>query len=110
MEIVVSAGIYDVSALIRDLRGNAGYDQAEALRKRHGELSLQLFRAAQKFAEAAEAERSLRTAYTAAGYSPRYDVLPGLQLSAVLVLGNESDYASQLSCYRRLLQDRGILK
>jgi hypothetical protein len=110
MEIVVSAGIYDISALIAALRGDAGYDQAAALQKHHGALSLQLFRAAQKFAEAAEAERSLRTAFTSAGYSPRYDVLPGMQLSAVLVLGSESDYASQLSQYRRFLQDKGLLR
>jgi hypothetical protein len=110
MEITVSAGLHDVSALVRDLRGDAGYDQAAALQKHHGALSLQLFRAAQKFAEAAEAERSLRTAFTSAGYPPRYDVLSGLQLSAVLVLGSESDYASQLSQYRRFLQDKGLLR
>jgi hypothetical protein len=110
MEITVTAGIYDISALITRMRGDAGYDQAAALQKRHGELSLELFRAAQKFAEAAEAERSLRVAYTSAGYPPRYDVLPGLQLSAVLVLGSECDYASQLSSYRRFLQDKGLLK
>jgi hypothetical protein len=110
MEIVVTAGLYDIAALVRDLRGDAAYDQAAALQKRHGELSVALFRAAQKLAEVAEAERSLRTAFTSAGYSPRYDVLPGLQLSAVLVLGNESDYASQLSQYRRFLQDKGLLK
>jgi hypothetical protein len=110
MEITVSAGLYDISAMIRDLRGDAGYEQAAALQKHHGALSLQLFRAAQKFAEAAEAERSLRVAYTSAGYPPRYDVLPGLQLGAVLVLGNESDFTSQLSHFRRFLEDRKILK
>jgi hypothetical protein len=110
MEIVVTAGLYDVSAMIAQMRGDAAFDQAKALQKRHGELSLELFRCAQKFAESAEAERSLRTAFTAAGYPPRYDVLPGLQLGAVLVLGNESDYASQLSSYRRFLEDRKILK
>ena len=58
MEITVSAGLCDISAMIRDLRGDAGYEQAVALQKRHGVLSLELFRAAQAFAEAAEAERS----------------------------------------------------
>jgi hypothetical protein len=110
MEITVSAGLYDISAMIAQMRGDAGYEQAAALAKRHGELSLELFRCAQNFAESAERERSLRTAFTSAGYSPRYDVLPGLQLGAVLVLGNESDYTSQLSSYRRFLEDRKILK
>jgi hypothetical protein len=91
------------------MRGDAAYDQAAALRKHHDALNLRLFRAAQQFAEAAEAERSLRTAFTSAGYPPRYDVLPGLQLSAVLVLGNESDFSSQISSYRRFLEDRKIL-
>jgi hypothetical protein len=110
MEIIVSEGIGAVRALIDEVRRDASYDEAAKLQKRHGELSLALFRAAQQFAEAAEAERSLRTAFTGAGYSPRYDQLPGLQLGAVLVLGTESDYASQLSQYRRFLQDKGLLK
>jgi hypothetical protein len=110
MEITVSAGLYDISAMIAQMRGDAGYEQAKALQKRHGELSLELFRCAQKFAESAERERSLRTAFTSAGYSPRYDVLPGLQLGAVLVLGSENDFSSQLSAYRRFLEDWKLLK
>jgi hypothetical protein len=109
MEITVSAGLYDISAMIAQMRGDAGYEQAKALAKHHGALSLQLFRAAQQFAESAERERSLRTAFTSAGYSPRYDVLPGLQLGAVLVLGSEHNFDSQLSAYRRFLEDRKIL-
>lgn len=110
MEIVVSEGIGAVRTLIDEMRRDASYDQAAILQKRHGELGLALFRAAQAFAEAAEAERSLRTAFVGAGYSPRYDQLPGLQLGAVLVLGTESDYSSQLSQYRRFLQSRGLLR
>jgi hypothetical protein len=61
MEITVTAGLYDIAALIAQMRGDASYEQAVALRKRHSELSLALFRAAQAFAEAAERERALRT-------------------------------------------------
>jgi hypothetical protein len=109
MEIVVTAGLYDISAMIRDLRADAAHDEAQKLKKRHGELSLELFRCAQKFAESAERERSLRAAFTSAGYSPMHHILPGLQLSSVLVLGSESDYTSQLSSYRRFLEDRKLL-
>jgi hypothetical protein len=110
MQIVVEDGISAVRILIDEQRRDASYDEAQKLQKRHGELSVLLFRAAQAFAEAAEAERSLRSAHTSAGYSPRYDVLPGLQLGAVLVLGTESDYASQISQYRRFLQSKGLIK
>jgi hypothetical protein len=110
MEIVVSEGIGAIRTLIDEMRGDASYEQAKALEKHHGALSLELFRAAQKFAEAAEAERSLRTAFTSAGYSPRFDVLPGPQLGAALVLGSENEFSSQLSSYRRFLQDKGLLK
>ena len=111
MQIVIEDGIRDAQALIAALRADMAYDQAAALQKRHGELSVAVFRAAQAFSEAAEMERSPRTALISAGFPARSDVLPvpGV-LGAILVLGNESDRTSQLSGYRRQLQDRKLLK
>jgi hypothetical protein len=110
MEIVVVAGLSDARAMLETLRGEAAYDQAKALEKRHGTLLVSVFRAGQQFAEAAAAERDLRTALTSAGYGPRSDVItaPGI-LGAILVLGDERDWASQISQFRRFLESRKLL-
>src|SRR6202035_2200483 len=76
MQIIVEDGLRDAHALLRTLRDDVAYDQAVKLQKRHGELLVALFRSAQKFSEAAAAERDLRTALTSAGYPARTDVLP----------------------------------
>jgi hypothetical protein len=111
MEIIVSAGIYDVSALIRALRGDAAYELAKALQKRHGALHVELFRCCQALSEAAERERALRSALTAAGYQARSDILPApAVLSAILILGSELDQTSQITQYRKLLEAGGLLK
>jgi hypothetical protein len=106
---ILDAGLRAVEERLGELRGEVSYGEALKLQKRHCALMVAQFRAAQAFTEASEAERSLRVAYTNAGYSPRYDVLPGGQLSAALVLGVESDFSSQISSFRRFLQDRGLL-
>jgi hypothetical protein len=73
-------------------------------------LLVALFRAAQKFAEAAEQGRSLRAAFTSAGYQARGDLLPAPSvLGAVLTLGSEAQWESQISEFRRFLQQRGLL-
>jgi hypothetical protein len=109
-KVILEAGLRCVAGQIEERRGTRGYEQAVKLRKRHGELLIALFRAGQQFSQAAEQERLLRTAFTAAGYSPRWDVLPAPGvLGAVLVLGNEADWESQLSQYRRFLQSRKLL-
>jgi hypothetical protein len=106
---ILDAGLRAVEERLGELRSEVSYGEALKLQKRHCTLMVAQFRAAQAFTEASEAERSLRVAYTNAGYSPRYDVLPGGQLSAALVLGLESDFSSQISSFRRFLQDRGLL-
>src|SRR5258705_407992 len=45
MEITVSEGIGAIRILIDEMRRDASYEQAKALQKRHGELSVSLFRA-----------------------------------------------------------------
>jgi hypothetical protein len=110
MQIVVDEAIRVNRKQIDELRGVVGFEMSTRLQKKHGELSIAVFRAAQQLSEAAEAERSLRSAYTSAGYSSRTDLLPAPGvLGAILMLGSESDYSSQLSSYRRFLQSRNLL-
>jgi hypothetical protein len=110
MQIIVEAGFRDVRAMLDKLRSDAAFDQAKPLQKRHAELLVALFRAGQRFSEAAAAERDLRTALTSAGYVARTDLLPAPAiLSSVLTLGHEADWQSQISEYRRFLQQRKLL-
>jgi hypothetical protein len=63
------------------------------------------------FPKKAAEEQLLRAAFTGAGYQPRWDLLPvpGV-LGAILVLGREAEWESQISEYRRFLQQRGLLQ
>jgi hypothetical protein len=110
MEIVVDEAIRINAKQIEELRGQVGFEAAKQLQKKHDALCVSLFRASQKLAEAAEAERSLRVAYTSTGFRPRSDLLPAPAiLSSILLLGSEADWESQISQYRRFLQQRNLL-
>jgi hypothetical protein len=111
MEIVVEAGLRDARALVKALCDDIGDGQNRLVQKIHSALHVQLFRCCQALAETAEQERATRAAVAAAGYTVRSDVLPApAVLSALLLLGSELDYGSQISQFRRLLQSRGLLK
>jgi hypothetical protein len=109
---IVETGLRDAAEMVRALRDEIGDGQNRLVQKAHGALHVQLFRACQAVAEAAEQERSVRAAMAAAGYTARSDILlsPSSVLSALLLLGSELDYGSQISQFRRVLQSRGLLK
>jgi hypothetical protein len=70
-----------------------------------------LFRQAQQFSEKAAEEQALRAAFTGAGYQPRWDLLPAPGvLGSILVLGRELHWESEISEFRRFLQQRGLLQ
>jgi hypothetical protein len=108
---VVETGLRDAAEMVRALRDEIGDAQNRLVQKAHSALHVQLFRACQAVAEIAEQERATRAAVAAAGYTVRTDILPApAVLSALLLLGTELDYQSQISQFRRLLQARGLLK
>ena len=108
---IVETGLRDARVLVKALCDDVGDGQNRLAQKAHSALHVQLFRACQALAEVAEQERSLRAAMAAAGYVARSDILPSpAVLSALLLMGSELDYGSQISQFRRLLQSRGLLK
>jgi hypothetical protein len=110
-KVVFEAGIRAVEGQLEELRATAAYEQATRIQKRHGELLVELFRAAQRLSEKAIEEQSSRAAFTNAGHPPRWDLLPAPGvLGAILVLGREAEWESQISEYRRFLQQRGLLR
>jgi hypothetical protein len=112
LRVIVEDGCGAVEALIAQKRSEATYDVAAALQAAHGKLLLDLFRAAQRFAEAGTRERDLRSAFTDAGYSSRSDLLPApsLIMGPLLQLGDEREWGSMISEFRRFLEARGLLK
>jgi hypothetical protein len=113
MRAVIQAGLDAVHILIEQLRDDAKLEAAKNVAKRHGEALLKLFRACQALTEAAAEERAIRDAVSdATGGPARSDVLPGPGqiLSAILLLGSETDWNSSISQYRRSLQSSGLLK
>ena len=107
---IVETGLRDARGLVKVLCDGIGDGQNRAVQKAHSALHVQLFRCCQAVSEAAEQERATRAAVAAAGYTVRSDILPApAVLSALLLLGSELDYQSQISQFRRLLQSRGLL-
>jgi hypothetical protein len=111
MEDVVSTAIFVNTSKINDLRSDVGFEQAQRLKGKNDELLVGIFRCSQRLAEAYEQQRQLRAAYVRGGYTTRNDVLPGPEglTGALLLMGVESDWNSQLSQYRKFLQARGLL-
>jgi hypothetical protein len=108
---IVEAGLRDAVDMVRALRDEIGDGQNRLVQKAHSALHVQLFRALQTVSEIAEQERAVRSAVAACGYVVRTDICPApAVLSALLLLGSELDYQSQISQFRRLLQSRGLLK
>lgn len=82
---------------------------AERLRDRHREIVLRLFRGLQEVAAAADVERAFFGELLVAGYDYRFDVLPRPTVPAVSMLGSETAHESQISSFRRLLEELQIL-
>jgi hypothetical protein len=108
--IHVEAGISTVLRLIEDLRNTLADEQQRRLQPQHGALLVEIFRAAQRLSETAARERQFRSALVSAGFTARSDLLPAPGvLSAILMLGAESDWGSQISEFRRFLESRKLL-
>jgi hypothetical protein len=108
--IHVETGIWTVLRLIEDLRNTLADEQQRRLRPAHGKLLVEIFRTCQQLAETAARERRFRSALVSAGFTARSDLLPApAVLSAILLLGAETDWSSQISEFRRFLESRKLL-
>jgi hypothetical protein len=92
------------------LRSEISRDVAKRLEAQHCALLVELYRAARVLSAAGERERAFRSRLSELGYTVPSDLLPmPATLGAVLALGNEREYSSQLAAFRRFLEARGIL-
>ena len=83
---------------------------ATQLRPAWNAMQLGMYRAAQELARSAARVRDFRASITAAGIRSRSDILAMPNVRSPLILGSESQYDSEISGWRRILEKQGVLK
>jgi hypothetical protein len=84
-------------------------EYSERLRPACHALNLEMFRAAQQLARSTNRMRKFRARVSRAGIKDRSDILWTPNVRGPLVLGNEEEWDSEISGWRRLLEGRGVL-
>ena len=72
-------------------------------------LNLELYRACQEVCRSVQRLRDFHARIIDAGHSPRSDMIWVPPVRSPLALGSEAEWGSEISGWRRLLQDRGVL-
>ncbi|MGA8094769.1 MAG: hypothetical protein WB823_10955 [Steroidobacteraceae bacterium] len=101
--IIVQQGIVD------GIRSELSERVARSVAAEDRALALEEYRCAQKLAAAAAARLKLRSSIVAGGYIWRTDLMVPGPLRASLILGSESDFDSNISLTRLLLEQWKIL-
>lgn len=106
---VLEEAIAHQAGVVAELKAVKSYELCLHLKTRHDAVLLAFLRAAQEFAAITDAERAFRAAVLSAGYEERPDLIGAPFITAPLHLGSERVHDSQISTYRRHLQDKGII-
>ncbi len=107
---IVMAAITAQTEAVDAIAGELTLKYATQLRPAWNALQLEMYRAAQELARSAARVREFRAAITAAGIGSRSDILAMPNVRAPLILGSESQFDSEISGWRRILENMGILK
>jgi hypothetical protein len=97
------------AGIVEQLRAELSYEVCKELKAHHDAVLVAFLRALQTSAALADKERDFRSALLIAGYEIQPDLLPAPFIAAPVLLGSERRYDSQISNYRRFLQQRGIV-
>jgi hypothetical protein len=95
--------------VVDGIRDELSSEVAQRLKASHRELVLRQYRSLQVLAAATDAERAFHRSITDAGYIFRHDVLVAPTLRSALLVGSESDFDSEVSRTRRLLEELKLL-
>ncbi|HVA41671.1 MAG TPA: hypothetical protein VNF49_13465 [Candidatus Binataceae bacterium] len=106
----IRAAITAQTDVVDQLAGELTLRYATELRPAWDALQLEMYRAAQELSRSAARVRDFRAAIVAAGIGSRSDVLAMPNIRSPLILGSESQYDSEISGWRRILETQGILK
>lgn len=108
-ELALFVAVGEQSERVAALAGKLSYEHAEATCADHQAILREVYSAAVALARAADRERLFRIELLGRGYGWRPDVHPLPPLRALAILGREDDPASELSRWRRTLEDAGAL-
>jgi hypothetical protein len=106
---VCNAARQEQQLVVDAVRDKLSFELAVRLRSEHRAMVLKLYRALQATAKADAELRTLRASILKGGYLLRHDVLPQPTIGSTLVLGDESEFDSEISRVRRQLEQMGIL-
>jgi hypothetical protein len=106
---VIRLGIITQHAVVDAIHAELSGEVNMRLRETQRALVLQRFRAEQALAAAWGEELALKRNVVQAGYAWRPDLLPSPSARAGLILGSESDFDSEISRTRRMLEELNVL-
>ena len=96
--------------VVEQIRGELSATMANKMRAQHRALVLGIFRSAQAFASAADAEREFKSIFVGAGFQWRPDLLPAVSINSAIVLGSEADPGSEITRVRKFLEELKVLQ
>jgi len=108
-ELALFTAVGEQREKVEAIKARISFEHAQRTRAHHQQLLLKVYRAACDFAAAIDQERAYRIDLLNRGFTwlPGEHPLPPLRAAAVL--GAESDPSSELSRWRRTLEDAGVL-
>lgn len=95
--------------VVDEIAGHLHLEFSQRLRPAWNQLQVELFRAGQELARATKRVRDFTAAMQTAGIRPRSDVLAQAPVRSPLILGEETNWHSEIAGWRRALEQRGIL-
>lgn len=107
---LIRAAIFEQAEIVDQIAAELTFQYAKQLQPAWNALQLEMYRAAQELSRSTARVRAFRSAITAAGIGSRSDILSMPNVRSPLILGNESQYDSEISGWRRILENMGILK
>ena len=107
--MILDKAIRYQTAVFYELKAEKSADRCRALQAHRNAIHVELYKTLQRAAMLSDCECEFRAAIIAAGYDLRPDIVGPPFISAPLVLGSERQHDSQISTWRRHLQDKGIL-
>ena len=106
---ILDAAIREQQEIRDGIAAELTVEYAELVKPRWNALQLEMYRAAQELARSARRVRELRAAIVAAGIGSASTILSMPNVRAPLILGDESDWSSEIAGWRRTLQGIGII-
>jgi hypothetical protein len=105
----VRAAIFEQTEECDRISNEVSYKACLEIRPRWDAAQLQMFRAAQALAAAAEHVKELRRDMVSSGIRPLSHVIKMAPVRSPLVLGSETDWNSELAQWGRILESWGLL-